>query len=162
MPDNTQQLTPAERRARYEGYEPGDKYGSAWALTADGDLATRRGQSARVYDADRVVQDLKVTLLTPEGPDTPRSDPIRPAFGMNKFRALGEKPVSEFRNEIIRTIGPDADPRVEALDIEIDWDPGPGNRESAHASIEVTLTEFEDPSLIEFPIPAFGEDIEGL
>jgi len=162
MSDDDKLLTPAERKARREGYEPGSRYGKALALDADGDLIVRRGSFARVYDQDAVIQDLKVALLTPEGPDVPRSDPIRPDYGRDIFRMLGES-VGSFRREIRRTIGPDADPRVESiLNIDITWAPSPANRSGAIVDVQISLEEFDGVHSITFPAPNLDPDANEL
>ena len=139
--------------------------GMTFALDAEGDLIIERGHFRHVTGAAAIIQDLKIALLTPEGPDVARSDPIRPDYGRNIFRLLGERGHNQapFRAEIRRTIGPDADPRVERIvDIDISYDPDPGNREGVYVTVVVDLVDYGTPRSFDFSPTEFQRNPDDL
>lgn len=97
----------------------------------------------RVIDGPQMIaRQLARTLLTQKG-----EDPLRPEFGLDRQKALGESDLHT--KEAIRdAIGPDADPRVQRLepsDIEITRPRG--DRENATVEITVHLVSGEPVEL---------------
>lgn len=135
-----------------------DPGGLTLGLDRNADLVVERGSFLTISGDQAIIQDLKIALLTPEGPDVPRSDPIRPNYGRSIFRLLGEKGHNQrpFKREIRRTIGPtdrypNGDPRVEdVVSIDVDWADSPANRESAIVTVVVDLVDYGSPREFSF------------
>jgi len=131
--------------------EPGGEYGTSIALTETGGLKQNKSNKfSEIHDVKAVVQDLKVCLLTPRG-----ADPLRPEYGLDILRRLGEDPSNpsaigtsdaEFRVAVREAIGPRADDRVSTIN-QININRPDGDRSSVSITVNLTL---EDGSRTQF------------
>ena len=115
MPFSSQ---PSQQEPRFREFD-GDTYGEAHGFDdPTGDFKRDARERVRVLDGPPMVAfQLVRTLRTPIG-----DDPLRPEFGLDKRKLLGESQ-ARTKEAIIEAIGPGADPRVARLsppDIELD------------------------------------------
>lgn len=124
-------------------------FGYTAALAHDGDLLNNKHNRVQdIFGPPAVVQDAKVTLLTPKG-----SDPFRPDYGLDVFRAVGtsDEQLKAAIRDAIESMDDDRIRRINRIEVTRPGD----ERDDTRVRIDLQLINDES---VEF---AFSPDAVG-